>query len=79
MALLGMLQALPNWIDQHPWSLVPLILFSSWLLWWNVRFTIIPTLRPYDPKEVLYMILCELKLSRNFRLQETDGQADLGI
>ena len=32
-----------------------LVLYLSWRLW---RFTIIPMIRPHDPKEVPYLIPC---------------------
>jgi hypothetical protein len=41
---------------RNPFSFWFLLLGLSWLVWYYVRFTITPILRPNDPKELPYLV-----------------------
>lgn len=41
---------------RNPFSFWFWVLVLSWILWYYIRFTIIPILRPNDPKELPYLV-----------------------
>ena len=59
MAVTLILQAMLQWIDNHPSFASALLLLGAWLCWRLWRFTVLPAFRPDDPKELPYLIPCK--------------------
>lgn len=61
MAIIMLTQAFRGWSEDRMVIIIILVLAAAWLCWRIWKFTIIPALRPDEPKELPYLIPCQYR------------------
>lgn len=49
-------------LNQNAFTFWSFLLGLSWLSWYFIKFTVIPLLRPNEPKELPYFVPCKLSI-----------------